>query len=231
MAPFLRARRKWLSSASLPQRKTNPTESAAPAAAREKAEELRLRAHNQGRERGRLGTQTVASARRARLADLGAFTCRRRRCARTAPRLPTRPGRPRRAGARSAPPAASSPRPVLRCAPHRAPPAGLPRQQARLAAPASLLWRKAKPRAAANGVPAPRPPPHPLSPPRPPPRSTARSRPPPPPLWLFSDRAPAGERRRRALWWGRGGARLGGALRGEAAAAISALRSAALLWK
>ena len=44
-------------------------------------------------------------------------------------------------------------------APFRAPPAGLPRQQARLAAPASLLWRKAKPRAAANGVPAPRPPP------------------------------------------------------------------------
>lgn len=46
---FLRARRKWLSSASLPQRKTNPTDSAAPAAAREKAEEPRLRAHTRRR--------------------------------------------------------------------------------------------------------------------------------------------------------------------------------------
>lgn len=87
---------------------------------------------------------------------------------------------------------------------------------------------EAKPPAAANGVPAPRPPPHPLSPPR---SSTARSRPPPP---RSSPSPPAALPRGRpgARSAGAGdGARLGGAPRGEAAAAISALRSAALLWK
>lgn len=118
------------------------------------------------------------------------------RPARSAPPHPARVTALRWPALRSAPP--RPPRALFsRCAPHRAPPARLPRQQARPAAPASLLLREAKAPAAANGVPAPRPPPHPLSPPRPrpPPRSTARSRPPPPPLRLSSRRAPAGAAR------------------------------------
>lgn len=167
--------------------------------------------------------QTVASAGRARLADSGRLHLLPLPPARPAPRLP-QPRVPVRGTALRS--SRCVPLLSLRPSPCSSRPAPAATGEAGVARVAVL--REAEPPAEANGVPAPRPPLHPLSPPRPPPRSTARSRPPPPPLGSPRAALPRG---RRALWRGWGRARLRGEPRGEAAAAISALRSAVLLWK